>query len=306
MNARKHRLVSRSFVIGCVALAAGLVAACGDDEDSATKARAKPTTFAVTASANGNKKALEFPTTVKAGLVTLTLTNDDSVPRSAQIIRVEGDHTVDDVLKIVRSEEEGVKIPAWMQVGGGFGVVQPGVTATVTQVLTPGKWAIWDDEGGDEDKPPNSALGAKGEFTVTGEAVDAELPKVAAKVTAIDEGDGKDKEYGFEFEGLRAGKNQVRFENTGDELHHAIFFPMAKGATVDKVLEFFKSDGESGGPPPVNFEKGFGTAVIDAGTAQNISFEVTRGRYAVVCFIGDREGGEPHVVNGMLEELTVE
>lgn len=51
-------------------------------------------------------------------------------------------------------------------------------------------------------------------------------------MTATDEGEGKAKEYDFVFDGLKAGTNAVRFENTGDELHHALFFPMSKGATI--------------------------------------------------------------------------
>lgn len=307
MTTTKPRSRRRPTVTSLAALAAGvLVVGCGDDDKASTdaaKAPATPATFAVEATAEGKKKkSIEFPASVKAGLVTLTLNNADSVPRSAQILRVEGDHTVDDVLKVVNAEEDGAKIPSWMQDGGGLGSTKPGVTASATQVLAPGKYVIWDDEGGDEG-PNNSDLGAKGEFTVTGPASDAELPAQPATVTATDDGD---KEYSFEFKGLKAGTNQVRFENTGEELHHALFFPIRKGVTIDEVKKAFESEEEPDGPPPVDFEKGVGTTVIDEGIAQNITLDLAAGRYAVVCFIGDRDGGEPHVAQGMLEELTVE
>ena len=299
---------SRRFVLSTiVAVAAGaFVAGCGDDdEDSASSEAAKPISFQITATAEGAKqKVLEFPSSIKAGLVDVTLRNEDEAPRSAQIIRVEGDHTVDDVLKIVDAEEPG-KIPSWMQDGGGLGSVKPGASATASQVLVPGKYVIWDDEGGDEG-PGNSELGAKGEFTVTGPAVDAELPAREATVTATDEGQGEDKTYDFEFAGLKAGTNEVRFENTGDELHHALFFPMRKGATIKEVEEAFASEEEPQGPPPVDFMSAIGTTVIDGGIAQNISLDLKAGKYAVVCFISDREGGEPHAAKGMIKELTVE
>jgi hypothetical protein len=299
---------SRRFVLPTlVAVAAGaFVGGCGgDDEDSASSDAAKPVSFQITASAEGaKKKVLEFPTSIKAGLVTVTLRNDDKAPRSAQLIRVEGDRTVDDVLKIVEAEEP-TKIPSWMQDGGGLGSVKPGATATATQVLAPGKWVIWDDEGGDGG-PGNSELGAKGEFTVTGPAVDAELPTRDASVTATDEGKGKEKTYDFEFAGLKAGTNEVRFENTGDELHHALFFPMNRGVTIKEVEEAFAAEEEPAGPPPVDFRNAVGTTVIDGGIAQNISLDLKAGKYAVVCFISDRAGGEPHAAKGMLKELTVE
>jgi hypothetical protein len=307
MTARMDRC-SRRFVLSTiVAVAAGaFVAGCGDDdEDSASSEAAKPISFQITATAEGAKqKALEFPSSIKAGLVDVTLRNEDEAPRSAQIIRVEGDHTVDDVLKIVDSEEPE-EIPTWMQDGGGLGSVKPGASATATQVLAPGKYVIWDDEGGD-DGPGNSELGAKGEFTVTGPPVDAELPARDATVTATDEGEGEDKTYDFEFTGLKAGTNEVRFENTGDELHHALFFPMREGVTIKEVEDAFAAEEEPEGPPPVDFAKGVGTTVIDGDIAQNISLDLEAGRYAVVCFISDREGGPPHAAKGMLEELTVE
>ena len=296
----------RVLATGCVAALALFAAGCGDDDDDggAASESAKPTAFAITATAEGaKKKALEFPATVKAGLVTMTLTNNDKVGRSAQIIRVTGDQTVDDVLKIVNAEE--TKIPAFMEDGGGLGEVAPGQTASATQNLAPGKYVIWDDAGGDEG-PGNDELGAKGEFTVTGEASDAELPEVAAKVTATDEPDGEERTYGFEFDGLKAGTNDVRFENTGDELHHALFFPLAKGKTIEDAEKAFASEEEPTGPPPVDFENGVGTTVIDGGIAQNITLDLKAGKYAVICFLSDREGGKPHVASGMIEELVVE
>ena len=122
-------------------------------------------------------------------------------------------------------------------------------------------------------------------------------------VTTTD--DGED-EYGFEFEGLKAGKNNVRFENTGEELHHAQFFPLTEGATIDQTKKFLHATGRPEGPPPVDFEKGVGTTVIDGDIAQNITLDLAAGRYAVICFFHDRDGGKSHFEDGMIEELTIE
>lgn len=298
--------LTRSLV---AALAAGaLVAGCGGDDDDEASSRgvaATPVKFPIRAIAEGEKKALEFPASIKTGLVVMTLVNTDEVPRAAQIVRVEGDRSVDDVLKVVNAEAG--KIPDWIQDGGGFGTVKPGTSATATQVLAPGKYVIWDDEGGKEEGAPgNDELGAKGEFTVTGQPGDARLPEVPAKVTATDTFEGDAKEYAFEFEGLKAGRNEVRFENTGDELHHALFFPIAQGKTFEDVEAAFTSGEEPEGPPPVDFANGVGTAVIDDGIAQNIELDLKAGKYAVICFIQDRKGGKPHAEKGMIEELTIE
>jgi len=302
MDARM--LMITRFAMGALALGSGgLLAGCGDDDDK-DAAAAKPVAFAIEATAEGKtKKALEFPATIKSGLATITLKNSDSVPRAAGFIRLVGDHTVDEAIKATGGE--GTPIPPWVEDGGGVSTVKPGETATVTQVLAPGRYAISDDEtaGGQGEGKTYAELGAKGEFTVTGPASDAELPAQPATLTATDDGD---KEYGFEFKGLKAGPNEVRFENTGEELHHAIMLPLNKGATIDDAEAAFASDAPPKGPPPVDFEGLIGTQVIDGGIAQNIELDLKAGKYAVICFIQDREGGMPHVSKGMIDELTVE
>ena len=306
MRSLTVRRVARTTVSMAVAAAGiGVAAGCGDDDKKSDKSAAKPATFAIQATAEGKKPKLTFPSTVEAGLVTMTLKSSDTKPRSAGILRIVGDYGIDDVLKVIDSEEDGGPIPAFMEDGGGTGTVAPGKTATVTQNLAPGKYAIWDDEGGDEGAPSNSELGAKGEFTVTGEAKDDELPPVPATVTATDKGE---KDYGFAYKGLKAGPNQVRFENTGEQLHHALFFPYNKGATLAEVKKFVSEGGSGGpppGPPPFDFKKGVGTTVIDGGIAQNVELDLPAGKYAVLCFIQDRKGGKPHVAKGMLDEVEI-
>ncbi|HEV2775038.1 MAG TPA: hypothetical protein VGV90_05565 [Solirubrobacteraceae bacterium] len=294
-------------MIGCLGvLGIAAVAGCGDDDDATQDAAAaKPASFVIQATAEGKqKKALEFPATVKAGLVTMTLKNADAGQRSAQLIRVVGEHTLDDVLRVITSDDGDDTTPSWIQDGGGLAAVKPGATARVTQVLAPGRYVLFDDATarGDGEGPSNAELGATGEFTVTGPASDAELPEAPATLTATD--DGKD-EYGFEFAGFKPGVNQVRFENTGEELHHALLFPINPGKTIEDAEKAFTSDAPPQGPPPVDFAAGTGTAVIDGGIAQNITLDLKPGRYAVVCFITDREGGKEHVRQGMIDELTV-
>lgn len=276
--------------------AVGMVAGCGDDD----KKSSKPTAFTITATAQGKNKTVTFPKTVKAGLVSLTVKNADKVPRDAQILRIEGAHNTDSVLRLIESDNP--KIPEFLQDGGGVATVKPGQTATVTQNLAPGKYILWDDQGGDEGGKANWQLGAKGEFTVTGDANDDALPSTDATVTATDKGETG---YGFSVKGLKAGPNNVRFENTGKQLHHALFFPLAAGKTSDDAKKFLESNGKSGGPPPIDFEKSVGTSVIDGGIAQNITLDLPAGRYTVLCFLSDRDGGKSHFAKGMIKDVEV-
>ena len=125
-----------------------------------------------------------------------------------------------------------------------------------------------------------------------------ELPSTPATITA--------KEYGFETSGLKAGKNEITFQNAGKELHHVIALPFNKGGTLAEVRKFTTSRGSPPGPPPVDFDNGVNTTVLDGGKAQVAELELKKGKYAFLCFISDRKGGPPHVVKGMLQEVTVE
>ena len=228
---------------------------------------------------------MKVPKTVEAGLVEVSVTNDGKRPHDAKIIGVDGDRTQKQVQKIINSD--GGPIPGFIHGAGGLGAVAPGKTATATDVLDPGRYFVFDTDGG-----------GAAELEVTGEAGGAELPSTSAKVTT--------KEYGFETSGLKPGKNEVTFENAGKELHHVIAAPINTGATFAEVKEFASSDEEPSGPPPVDFESLVGTTVLDGGKSQIAELQLKKGRYAFLCFIQDRKGGPPHVAKGMIQEIEVE
>lgn len=308
MPAMKQRRTRRSILGSCCAVAiAALAGGCGGDDkkDAATDEPAKPVRMAIAATGEGTRKTMTVPSSIKSGLVNMTLTNSDTVPRSAQLLRIVGDHPIAEVVKVVTGD--GEEIPNWVQDGGGVAAVAPGASATASQVLAPGRYVLLDDEQGEgDDAKSYAALGAASEFTVTGERSRARLPPRPATITAEDATEGRRTTYGFRLEGLKAGTNQVHFQNTGRELHHALFVPLRKGATIAQAERFLESDRPPSGPPPVDFAKITGTKVIDAGIEQNITLGLDAGRYAVICFISDRDGGKPHVAKGMIEQLTVE
>ena len=77
---------------------------------------------------------------------------------------------------------------------------------------------------------------------------------------------------------------------------------MTDGATIDDVETFFKTEK---GKPPIDESKGFETAVIEGGTTQVVELDIEAGKYAVLCFVPDREGGPPHAARGMISEVEV-
>jgi hypothetical protein len=276
-------------------------AACGSDDDSSSGGssesdEAASITFETTEPSKG-KVAISGPETVEAGMTEITLKNSGKGPHDAQILKVEGDRTVDEVLSNSTDSKEGAPIPDWISGGGGLGTTAPGKSATVTQVLEPGTYYVIDTESGQGTEKQNARLGGVTQFEVTGEQSTAELPETDASITA--------KDFSFETSGIEAGANRLTFANDGEQLHHLIAMPLAKGATIGEAKKFFTSEGEPEGPPPVDFENGVSTAVIDGGEAQVAELEFKKGKYALVCFITNRDGGPPHVAMGMIDELDV-
>ncbi|WP_354697999.1 hypothetical protein DSM112329_03659 [Paraconexibacter sp. AEG42_29] len=288
-------------VLVVLAVAAGALTGCGGDDDGdvpgvagrTAAAASGPRSLAITARATGAKSAeYAMPATVEAGLTTITLRNETKGPREASLVRVEGDHTLTEVLEVI-NDQGGAPIPDWIHADGGVAIVAPGQAGTATQNLVPGDYYVTDSTDPDSGVTPAKPY----RFTVTGPVSEGALPAAPATVIA--------KDYGFTFAGLKAGKNTIRFENTGKELHHALFFGEAPGATRAEVLKFFSARGEVPGKPPLDFARMSGTTVLDGGLAQNTELDLKPGRYAVVCFVSDRAGGPPHLAKGMFAEITV-
>ncbi len=221
------------------------------------------------------------PRTAPAGLVEIRLRNDGDAPHKAQLWRIDGDHTVQEALRVRRPQ------PDWLRTAGGVGLTQPGETASSLQRLRPGLHYV----AGTGDRPGRVAT-----FRVRGSAPAQRLPAAPARVDALD--------FRFEVAGLQRGPNTVEFRNTGAEPHHAYFIPMTAGADLSAVRTFFTTR-SSTGPPPVDPEGTRETVVIEGGDRQVTELDLDAGRYAVVCFVRNRAGGPPHVELGMLNELTV-
>ena len=287
-------------MVGALALAA-----CGDDDGGGSSA---PRKFAVEVVQGGdNRFRLSAPRSVEAGLVEITLTSPAAeTSHDAQLVRVEGDHTVDEVVRTLA--DAGGPIPPWMTPAGGVGQTDAGATGRAVQRLAPGTYHILDTgEPDGDDVKSYFETGAVATFQVTagghpvrprpgGPGAD-DLPQTTAKITARDDA--------FSVRGLTAGRNEVEFANAGNEPHQVIAVPYREGATLADVKKAFAEQGPPDGPPPVDFENLTGSAVLDGGARQVTELALKRGKYALVCFVSDRRGGPPHVAKGMIAEAVV-
>ncbi len=301
MHAQRRR-AGRLVTVVIAAMPLGL-AACGDDGDKAAAAKATPLVI-TTSDASSKRLKTVAPKTIKGGLVKLTFTNASTKDEhEAQLLRIDGAHTIKDVVKLVNAPEIEV-IPDWVHLVGGAGGTPPGQTRTATLNLPAGKYVMVDT--GQGDPPVPSARGAIAEFEVTA-GKDGALPASTATITAVEDEQAK-PEHSYEVSGgLKVGKNQVRFVTKGEEPHHAVLFPILPGKKLTDVKKFFSKLGRPSGPPPVDFMSGANTPVLDGDLEQVTDLELRKpGKYAMVCFLKDRDGkGKRHLATGMFKEIDV-
>jgi hypothetical protein len=276
---------SRLVLLAAVAAAAatGLVACGGDDEEI------QQLTFVLTAP--GQYSA---PPSAEAGEAEITLRNqrggEGDLESDLQLIRVEGDHSAEEVVQALGGAMEGKPLPDWFFAAGGVATTGPGESRTVTQVLEPGTYYAFDTEGTEGPPDPKSVPAIE----VTGEESDEEV-EADTTVSAF--------EYGFDADTLSSGETEIAFDNSGAQPHHLIASPAVGDATAEEVETFFKTEK---GKPPIEEKGTQTTAVIEGGEGQVVTLDLEPGRYILYCFISDRQGGPPHALKGMVDEVEVE
>jgi hypothetical protein len=277
-----------------IAIAASLpLSACGNDGDTGPPKLAIEIT-----DPTGEKAVMDAPESIGAGLVEIELENRGNTLHDAQLFRYEGERSAQDLIGELLSSLDVAPKPDWLSPVGGVARTSPGETVSVTQVLRPGNYFIADTQ----EKPAgwpvsNASKGAISKLRVTG-ATDATLPPAPASIVA---GDG-----GFRVKGIEAGTNRVRFENAGRELHQAVAFPIPEGIPFGEAKRRLIARKEELSWVPVFEPHGQATSVLDGGVAQITELELEPGRYALVCLVSDRSGGETHLTEGVATELNVE
>ena len=284
----KKRLTLRWFLAVAATIASGaLLAACGDDDEGDSgEASAEPAQIQITATGDGPFNFEVDTAEAPAGAAEISLVNEAGSGTDGQLVYSAEERTDDEVLAEFQKAVTGKPVADWFEGGGGPGTAEPGATTTATQELKPGTyWVI-----GSGDDPPEGELAS---ITVTDEE-GAELPETEGTVEAVD--------YSFSADGLTAGTNPVLLDNTGEQWHHFIASKMADGATIDDVQKFFETEK---GKPPLTEENQIESTVMEGGTSQVVDLELEAGKYAVFCFIADKQGGPPHIERGMIAEVEV-
>lgn len=100
---------------------------------------------------------------------------------------------------------------------------------------------------------------------------------------------------------IQAGATTFRLVNDGPDLHHVWLVRLEEGKTVTDLLTAMKN-GHGAFPAWAVDVGGPNTPIPGETSAATLDLEV--GRYAVICVIPAKDG-VPHVMKGMVRELTV-
>lgn len=95
--------------------------------------------------------------------------NDRKGEGDLQLIRVEGDHSAEEVMKGLEAAMQGKAFPDWFF--AGVGTTAAGKSQTVTQVLEPGTYYAFNTEGSQSQSDPASVPAVE----VTGETSDEKV-----------------------------------------------------------------------------------------------------------------------------------
>ena len=263
-------------------------AASASRETPVRKARGREATR--TLSIMAHDYAFAMPDTIESGAVVLKLDNHGKEMHHAWIARLDGGRTLADLQAAMQSHGPP---PSWFVSVGGPNAAGPNGSAEATVLLQPGSYVALCFIPA-PDGMPHIMKGMMKQFTVIpSRATAAPLPAARNTMTLSD--------YDFAVaKPLVAGTQVVRVKNTAAQPHEAVMFQLAPGRKGADVIAWLD---KPAGPPP--FLSTHGLTGIDHGIEANITLDLARGEYFVVCFVPDAKDGKSHFAHGMARTISV-
>jgi plastocyanin len=261
-----------------IAVSVVVMAACGDDEDSAdtTAAPAATETPAATVAPTATEAAGGANEELCA-LASETATQED-FPSAEQLTQYK-ELAPDEILGAVDTAA-GALIPAAGDTVAFFNAyAQDDVTAAIEDIND------WEAENCGIDHSEDNGPGQA-------EGVSFEIDDDATRVDVT----SKDFEFVLPTDTLTAGRTSLVLTNQGQEAHFMSIVKFAEGATLD---EFMSSDGEGG---EAFWDSGLAAAGGDDEEA--LTIELEPGNYAMMCWVAGADA-TPHAMLGMTKEFTV-
>jgi hypothetical protein len=180
----------------------------------------------------------------------------------------------------------------------GLADVVPGHPETVTETLTAGTYYSMDLAN-----PPTSAPPRLTRLSVvTGGRHIAQHSDLASQVSVstVDEH--------FIAPKVWPHKGTYTFANRAHTIHFMQLQPVAPGTTDAQIQRIFTTPpppGASGPPPGFLAGPTGGNDVVSPGYSLQLTYDLPRGTYVLLCFVADDRTGMPHALMGMHEVIVL-
>jgi hypothetical protein len=287
-------LLRKAIQIILASLILGSVVVFAQDHNADDHAHALPEVVF-----KGLDYAFDSPDTIEAGLVTLKFENIGNEDHHLQLVRINDGVSIEDFMTTLQTD--GNAAFALVEAVGGVGILQPGVTQSVTVDLQkPGLYialcVIPTAEG-----IPHLALGMIKPIEVVApasvvatETPEADLPKTDLKVQMLD--------FGYDIPSLvSAGKQTWEVVNAGAQPHEMLIAKLEDGKTINDVMTYLQNGEE--GAAPYKFQGG--AQAMATSYSSFVEFDLVPGEYVALCFVPDPATGKPHIALGMVRPFTV-
>jgi hypothetical protein len=258
-------------------------------------------TLAITAT----NYAFDMPDTVAAGRTLIRLLNKGPEMHHAQIVRLEGGHTL---AEMMQAPPHGPP-PSWVHEIGGPNTPVPGGTSNAVVDLKPGTYAVLCVIPSPDGKPHIMKGMVRGFTVVEASKMSAVRPASASAGAATGEMvlvgapdatmELSDYTFGFS-KPLAAGRRVLRVTNVATQPHEVFIAKLAPGKSAGDLLAWVE---KMQGPPP-GMPMG-GTVGLAKGESNDLILDLAPGKYALLCFVPDAKDGKPHIAHGMVKEFEV-
>lgn len=288
-------MTARTLPLEALFAAVALASACtaGEAPPRTATSTAAPTPVALTATAD----AFDAPDTVPAGFLEVSLTNLGTEPHSATLLRLDSGKTLPEWIDAYREANRmRAARPAWASYHGGSMALGPEAAVTSVLSVEPGNYAwvcFMPDSTG---SPHVLAYGHAHPFVVqpAGASAPANPPVPTATLRMAD--------YAFDVDGpLKAGAHVIRIVNAGADPHHALFFRLAPGKTMDDFTAWLQRGMEGDAPSTLVGTMG----ELSSGAEAYLDLDLPPGEYVVVCLVAGRDEVS-HLDKGMVRQIRVE
>jgi hypothetical protein len=237
--------------------------------------------------------AFAAPDTIPSGLTTFKMVNRGREPHQAVVIGAPG-RTWDEIRAAMTAP--GPFAP-WLTFPGGPGTVAGGDSANATARLEPGNYFIVCFISS-ADGVMHVMKGMVRRLVVGPAPRRASGPQAEPHADLV----ATLSDYAFTLsKPLTAGTQTIRVENTGPQLHELSIEQLAPGKTLSDLQRWIA--GGMTGEPPTRPVAGFEGP--DVGKTGWITVTLAPGTYLLTCYVPDAQDGKPHVVHGMVQEITV-